>query len=76
MDNKKPVRIRVIMGGFMRIKIIMFLILGISVTGVCFAQAVDPGNTGESSSTGVWPSVSQEHSDSVGYDSGNHGNVS
>jgi hypothetical protein len=61
----------------MRIKIIIFLILGIiSVAGVSFAQATDPGSTGESSSTGVWPSVDQEHSDSVGYDSGNHGNVS
>jgi len=60
----------------MRIKMALFLILGMAVSGICFAQSVNPGATDESSSTGVWPSVGQEHSDSVGYDSGNHGNVS
>lgn len=59
----------------MKIKIILFLILGtISAAGVCFAQARDPGTVGESSSTGIWPSV--DSGSSAGYDSGNHGNVS
>jgi len=58
----------------MRIKIIIFLILGISAANVCFAQVRDPSSVGESSSTGVSPSVGSESS--VGYDSGNHGNVS
>jgi len=58
----------------MRIKIIVFLILGISVAGVCFAQSRDPGSAGQSSSTGVWPSVSSDSS--VGYGSSDHGNVS
>jgi hypothetical protein len=56
----------------MRIKIIIFLILGISVTGSCFAQSRDPGTVGESSSTGIWPSVSSDSS--IG--SSDHGNVS
>jgi len=58
----------------MRIKIIIFLILGISVAGVCFAQSRDPGSVGESSSTGVWPSAGSDSS--TGYGSGDHGNVS
>jgi len=59
----------------MLIKIAVFLILGVSVAGACFAQSRDPGTTtGESSSTGVWSSV--DSGSSVGYDSGNHGNVS
>jgi len=58
----------------MRIKIIMLLILGISAAGVCFAQSREPGSSGESSSTGVWPSV--DSGSSVGYGSGDHGNVS
>jgi hypothetical protein len=58
----------------MIIKIIMFLILGISVSGTCFAQARDPGSSGQSSSTGVWPSV--DSGSSAGYGSGDHGNVS
>jgi len=52
----------------------MFLILGICIGGVCFAQSRDPGSSGESSSTGAWPSVGS--SSSVGYGSGDHGNVS
>jgi|GEM_PF-3314823 len=58
----------------MIVKIIMFLILGISMAGSCFAQARDPGSSGESSSTGVWSSVSS--GSSAGYGSGDHGNVS
>jgi hypothetical protein len=58
----------------MIIRIVMFLILGISIAGTCFAQARDPGSSGESSSTGVWSSV--DSGSSAGYDSGDHGNVS
>ena len=73
----------------MIMRIIMFLILGIGMAGSCFAQSRDPGSSGESSSTGVWSSVSSSTSadtgssvgsvssdSSVGYGSGDHGNVS
>jgi hypothetical protein len=58
----------------MIIRIFMVLILGISMAGICFAQSRDPGTAGESSSTGVWPSV--DSGSSAGYGSGDHGNVS
>ena len=58
----------------MIIKIIVFLILGISLAGACFAQSRDPGTVGESSSTGVWPSV--DSGSSGRYGASDHGNVS
>jgi len=58
----------------MKIKIIAFLILSLSAAGSCLAQSRDPGSSGESSSTGVWSSVSS--GSSAGYGSGDHGNVS
>jgi hypothetical protein len=60
----------------MKIKIFMLLLLGMTAAGLCHAQSANPSMGSESSSTGVWPSVSQEHSDSAGYGSGDHGNVS
>jgi hypothetical protein len=62
------------MGGSMIIKIFLLLILGISMANVSFALPRDPSIGGESSSTGVWPSVGSDSS--VGYGSGDHGNVS
>jgi hypothetical protein len=73
----------------MKIKIMIFLILGVSAASDCFAQALEPGSKGESSSTGVWSSgdsgsTTADSGSSVGsvsdvpspgYDSGNHGNV-
>jgi len=58
----------------MRVKMMIFLILVTSTMGVCFAQSREPGPVGESSSTGVWPSVGS--GSSVGYGSSDHGNVS
>jgi len=57
----------------MSIKIMMFLFLGISVAGVCFAQSREPSMGSESSSTGVWPSVSSDSSAGAG--ASDHGNV-
>ncbi len=58
----------------MKIKIILFLILGISAASACFAQSREPSMGSESSSTGVWPSAGSDSS--VGYGSSDHGNVS
>jgi hypothetical protein len=70
----------------MRIKIIMFLILGISVVaGVCFAQS-GPSSTGSPAgstscssmanpSSGTWPSAG-EGSAATGTSPSNQGNVS
>jgi hypothetical protein len=60
-------------GGVMKMKIFLFLVLGISVAGVCFAQSREPSMGSESSSTGVWPSVSSDSS--VGAGASDHGNV-
>ena len=58
----------------MRIKIALFVILSIiGISAAARAQSRDAGTVGESSSTGVWPSV--DSGSSSGYDSGNHGNV-
>ncbi|MBF0504518.1 MAG: hypothetical protein HQL14_05370 [Candidatus Omnitrophica bacterium] len=59
----------------MRIRIFIFLILGVGVAGACFAQSREPSMGSESSSTGVWPSA-QSESSVGGYGSGDHGNVS
>ena len=59
----------------MKIKLLLLVLIGmISVSASCFAQSREPGSTGESSSTGVWPSVGS--GSSAGYGSGDHGNVS
>jgi hypothetical protein len=60
----------------MRVRMIMMLVLVTGMAGVCCAQSREPSTGSESSSTGQWPSVDSGHSDSVGYGSGDHGNVS
>jgi len=57
----------------MKIKIIMFLMIGLMISTVSFAQSRDAGTQGESSSTGI--SASSGIDSSVGYGSSYHGNA-
>ncbi|MDE2028187.1 MAG: hypothetical protein KGK03_07585 [Candidatus Omnitrophica bacterium] len=59
------------------IRIVLLLLLAVSAAAnFALAQARDPSMGSQSSSTGVWPSVSSDDSISPGDDSSDHGNVS